>query len=229
SLHQSVDRVGELLAGSVPRAPVPALVTSDPGRLIVVFSTKGGVGKTVIAINVAAAMAKKSKRPVALVDADLQFGDVSVMLGVPPQHTVLDAAAAVQYGDTEMVQTLLTRHQASGLGVLPAPAEPAPADAVLPGELVKICAALQAICGHVVVDMTSTYSDHALALIEAADDVLLVGSMDIPSVKNLKIGMYALDLVALAGPKLRLVLNHANARVKLDVKEVERVLGLNAE
>jgi pilus assembly protein CpaE len=229
SLHQSVDRVGELLAGSVPRAPVPALSTTDPGRLIVVFSTKGGVGKTVIAINVAVAMAKKSNRPVALVDADLQFGDVSVMLGVPPQHTVLDAAAAVQYGDTEMVQTLLTRHQASGLGVLPAPVEPAPADAVLPGELVKICAALQGICGHVVVDMASTFSDHVLALIEAADDVLLVGNMDIPSVKNLKIGMYALDLVALAGSKLRLVLNHANARVKLDVKEVERVLGLSAE
>ncbi|HEX9506558.1 MAG TPA: hypothetical protein VGA62_11205, partial [Acidimicrobiia bacterium] len=73
------------------------------------------------------------------------------------------------------------------------------------------------------------FNDYVLALIEAADDVLLVGSMDIPSIKNLKIGMQTLDLAAIAGPKLKLVLNHANAKVKLDVKEIERVLGLTAD
>jgi pilus assembly protein CpaE len=229
SLHQSVDRVGELLAGSVPRASAPATRTGEPGRLIVVFSTKGGVGKTCIAINVAAAMARRSPEPVVLVDGDLQFGDVSVMLGLPPQNTVLDAAAAVQYGDLELVQTLPGRHDKSGLLVLPAPLEPMPTDALLPGEMVNICAALQSIAGHVVVDLPSLFNDYVLALIEAADDVLLVGSMDIPSIKNLKIGMQTLDLMAIAGPKLKLVLNHANAKVKLDVKEIERVLGLSAE
>ena len=72
------------------------------------------------------------------------------------------------------------------------------------------------------------FNDYVLALIEAADEVLLVGSMDIPSIKNLKIGMQTLDLNAIAGAKLKLVLNHANAKVKLDVKEIERVLGLSA-
>ena len=140
SLHQSVDRVGELLASSVTarpprrRRPGPA----SPGRLIVVFSPKGGVGKTCIAINVAVAMAKRSADPVVLVDGDLQFGDVSVMLGLPPQHTVLDAAAAAQYGDMELVQSLAARHD-SGLLVLPAPIEPMPTDALLPGEMVNIC------------------------------------------------------------------------------------------
>ncbi len=231
SLHQSVDRVGELLAGTVGRAPAPAAAASvagDPGRLIAVFSTKGGVGKTCIAINVAVAMAKRSAAPVTLVDGDLQFGDVSVMLGLPPQHTVLDAAAAAQYGDMELVQQLAARHHQSGLMVLPAPIEPMPTDAMLPGEMVNICAALQQVSGHVVVDLPSQQSDYVLALIEAADEVLLVGSMDIPSIKNLKIGMQTLDLNAVAGSKLTLVLNHANAKVKLDVKEVERVLGLSA-
>ncbi|MEX1006561.1 MAG: P-loop NTPase [Acidimicrobiia bacterium] len=228
SLHQSVDRVGELLAGSVTRtSQTPATRMSDPGRLIVVFSPKGGVGKTCIAINVAVAMAIRSANPVVLVDADLQFGDVSVMLGLPPQHTVLDAAAAAQYGDVELVQTLAARHE-SGLLVLPAPIEPMPTDAMLPGEMVNICGALQAMAGHVIVDLPSVFNEYVLALIEAADEVLLVGSMDIPSIKNLKIGMQTLDLNALAGSKLRLVLNHANAKVKLDVKEIERVLGLSA-
>jgi pilus assembly protein CpaE len=72
-------------------------------------------------------------------------------------------------------------------------------------------------------------NDYVLALLDAADDVLLVGSMDIPSIKNLKIGIHALDLHQVAGSKLKLVLNHANTKVKLDVKEVERVLGLSAD
>ena len=103
-----------------------------------------------------------------------------------------------------------------------------PTDAMLPGEMVNICRALQEVAGHVIVDLPSMFNDYVLALIEAADEVLLVGSMDIPSIKNLKIGMQTLDLNAIAGSKLRLVLNHANAKVKLDVKEIERVLGLTA-
>ncbi len=229
SLHQSVDRVGEMLAGSVTRATAqtPTARTGEPGRLIVVFSPKGGVGKTCIAINVAVAMAKRSADPVVLVDGDLQFGDVSVMLGLPPQHTVLDAAAAAQYGDMELVQSLAARHD-SGLLVLPAPIEPMPTDALLPGEMVNICRALQEVAGHVIVDLPSMFNDYVLALIEAADEVLMIGSMDIPSIKNLKIGMQTLDLNAIAGAKIRLVLNHANAKVRLDVKEIERVLGLSA-
>ncbi|HEY3670380.1 MAG TPA: AAA family ATPase [Acidimicrobiia bacterium] len=229
SLNQSVDRVGELLAGAaMTRVQTPTARAGDPGRLISVFSTKGGVGKTCVAINVAAAMAKRSSEPVVLIDGDLQFGDVSVMLSLQAQNTVLDAAAAVQYGDLELVQRLADKDAATGLLVLPAPIESMPTDALLPGEMVNICAALQAVAGHVVIDLPSVFNEYVLAIIEASDEVLLVGSMDIPSIKNLKIGMQQLDLQAVAGPKLKLVLNHANAKVKLDVKEIERVLGMSA-
>jgi pilus assembly protein CpaE len=173
-------------------------------------------------------MAQRLDEPVALVDADVQFGDVAVLLGIPPQQTVVDAAAAVHFGDAEMMRTILTRHD-SGLLVLPAPAEPSLAPSVAPDELVAVCAALQSQCSHVIVDLPTTFDDLTFALIEAADDVLLVGSMDIPSVKNLKIGMQALDLVTVAGPKLKLVLNRANTRVKLDVREIEQVLGIRAD
>ncbi len=99
---------------------------------------------------------------------------------------------------------------------------------VAPDEMAAVCGGLQAISGYVIVDTPTSFDDTTLGLLEAADEVLLVGSMDIPSVKNLKIGMQALDLVAIAGPKLRLVLNRANAQVKLDVREIEHVLGLRA-
>lgn len=228
ALTQSVGRVGELLAGSSPRLPAVPEIRGAPGRLISVFSTKGGVGKSTVAINIAVAMARRSDERVALVDGDLQFGDVSVLLGLPPQATVLDAAAAVQYSDPEMIRSLLARHD-SGLLVLPAPTEPVLNAPIAPTEIVAVCAALQSLCAQVVIDLPTQFDDYVLAVLDAADEVLLVGSMDIPSVKNLKIGIHALDLQAIAGPKLRLVLNRANTQVKLDVREIEQVLGLRAE
>jgi len=228
ALTQAVARVGGLLAGTASRVPAVAATRSAPGRLVVVFSPKGGVGKSTVAINVAVALAHRTDDRVALVDADVNFGDVAVLLGLPPQHTVLDAIAAAQYGDGELVRTMLTRHPASGLLVLPAPTEPLLAGGLLPNELVEVCRVLSGSCAFVVADLPAQLDEVAVALIDAADEVLLVGGMDIPSVKNLKIGMQALDLLSIAGPKLRLVLNRANTQVKLDVTEVEQVLGLPA-
>ena len=228
ALAEAIDRVGRLLGGTISRAPVPVEHRAAPGKLVVVFSAKGGVGKSTVAINVAVAMAHRTDERVALVDADLNFGDVAVLLGIPPQQTVLDAISAAQYGDTDLVRSMLTVHS-SGLLVLPAPTEPT-LDAILdPAEIVSVCHTLQSTCGFVVADLPPQLDDLAVALIEAADVVLLVVGMDIPSVKNLKIGIQALDLHAIAGPKLRLVLNRANTQVKHDVREVESVLGLRAE
>jgi pilus assembly protein CpaE len=193
------------------------------------FSTKGGVGKSMVATNLGVMLAQRSSRPVAILDGDLQFGDVAVLLGVPPQHTVVDAAAAISQGDPEIMRTLMSRHEESGLLILPAPVEPSAADLVRPEEMVAIAEAMCKMCAFVVVDMPPHFDDMVLALIEAADDVLVVASMDIPSIKNLKVGMQTLDLLSLAGPKLRLVLNRANAKVSLEVKEVERALGIRAE
>lgn len=234
ALAQAVARVGELIqtpvrATALPGAPVPGALMprTAPGRVIVVFSAKGGVGKSTIATNVAAAMARSLDDTVSLMDADMQFGDVSVMLGIPPDHTVVDAAASIHYADPELMRNLVSRHE-SGLMVLPAPSEPTMSAGVAPDEMTAVCQGLQAISGFVVVDTPTTFDDTTLGLLETADDVLLVGSMDIPSVKNLKMGMQALDLMAIAGPKLRLCLNRANSQVKLDVREIEHVLGLRA-
>jgi pilus assembly protein CpaE len=228
ALDQAVGRVGELLSGASVSVPAVADTRPSPGRLIVVFSTKGGVGKSTLAINLGVVLAQKTPERVAIVDADLQFGDVAVMLGLPPQHTVTDAAASLQFADPELMRNLLARHD-SGLYVLPAPTETILGASLPRAEIVGVCTALQAVCGYVIVDTATQFDDSVLGLVEAADDVLLVGSMDIPSVKNLKIGIQALDLAGIAGPKLRLVLNRANTQVKLDVREIEHVLGLRAD
>jgi pilus assembly protein CpaE len=228
ALADSVSRVGDLLAGTTSRVPAVADRRGAPGKLIAVFSTKGGVGKSTVATNIAVAMARKTHERVALVDGDLQFGDVAVLLGLPPQHTILDAAASIQFSDPEMLRAMMARHD-SGLLVLPAPTEPVFGTQLRPEEMLGVCNSLQALCGYVIVDLPTLFDEYVLAVVDAADEILLVGSMDIPSVKNLKIGVQALDLAAIAGPKLRLVLNRANTQVKLDVREIEHVLGMRAD
>jgi pilus assembly protein CpaE len=225
--RQAIERVGEAMLALVTRAA--AVAPETLGQVIVAFSTKGGVGKSVIATNLSVVLATHSPGHVALVDGDLQFGDVAVLLGIPPVHTTTDAAGAIETADEQLMDALLATHEASGLRVLCAPVEPSAGDKITPEEMIGIIRTLRRMYDWVVVDLPPHFDDVVLALIEEADHVLLVASMDIPSIKNLKVGIQTLDLLALAGDKFKLVLNRANARVHLDVSDVERALGVSAE
>jgi pilus assembly protein CpaE len=223
ALRQAIERVGDSL---VSTRTAPGTGPVELGRVVVTFSTKGGVGKSITATNLAVALATRSSKQVAIVDGDLQFGDVAVLLGIPPTHTTVDAAAAIDQADASMMDSFLATHPTTGLRVLPAPVEPSAADSISPEQMLGIVRMLRTTCGFVIVDMPPHFDDVVLALLEEADDVLLVASMDIPSIKNLKVGIQTLGLLDLAGSKLRLVLNRANAKVNLDIADVERAIGL---
>jgi pilus assembly protein CpaE len=226
-VRQAIERVGEAMTAIVTRTTV-AYEPRALGKVVVTFSTKGGVGKSVVASNTAVVLATHSPGRVALVDGDLQFGDVAVLLGIPPVSTTTDAAAAIPTADEELMDGLLATHEASGLRVLCAPVEPSAGEKITAEEMIGIMRMLRRMFDWIVVDMPPHFDDVVLALIEEADHVLLVASMDIPSIKNLKVGIQTLDLLAVAGGKLKLVLNRANARVHLDVSDVERALGVDA-
>jgi pilus assembly protein CpaE len=234
-LLETVGRVAESLTG-------PALPTADSGwgvdlvpedgelgRVITVFSTKGGAGKSVISSNLAVILAQRSEKPVVLIDADLQFGDIAVMLKLSPQHTIVDAVSALDRLDPSLMQNLLVEHTPSGLLVLPAPLEPAFADQIGASEMVRIVEVLRSFCSFVILDTPAYFNDVVLGLIEISDDVLLVAGMDIPNIKNVKIGLQTLRLLNTPMEKLRLVLNRANSKVKLDVSEVEKTLQVQAD
>ncbi len=233
---QLAEAVARVASGLVMAAPVPAVPTlgdagagGEVGRVITVFSTKGGAGKSVVATNLAVTLARRASRPVVLVDADLQFGDIAVMLKLSPQHTVVDAVSSLDRLDLPLLQSLLIEHQGSGLLILPAPLEPAFADQIGAPEMVRIVEMLRTFCEFVVIDTPAYFNDVVLGLIEVSDDVLLVAGMDIPNIKNVKIGLQTLRLLNTPMEKLRLVLNRANSKVKLDVGEVERTLGIQAQ
>ena len=228
-LMEAIDRAAETI--SITPAPSvgqpEALV--EQGRMICVFSTKGGAGKSVVASNLAIVLARKSKAPVALVDADLQFGDAAVMLKLTPQHTIVDAVSAINRLDSSLMQSLLVRHDPSGLLVLPAPVEPAFADQVSGADMVRIVNILRSFCSYVVIDTPAHFNDVVLALLEESDDILLISGMDIPNIKNVKLGLQTLRLLNIPVTKLKLVLNRSNSKVKLDIGEVERTLQMKAD
>lgn len=201
----------------------------ETGRIITVFSTKGGAGKSMLATNMAVILAQRSERPVCLIDADLQFGDIAVMLKLAPAHTLVDAVANIDRLDEAMLRSLLTVHEPSGLLVMPAPLEPAFADQIGGPEMVQIVDTLRNFCSHVVIDTPAYFNDVVLGMIEMSDDVLLIAGMDIPNIKNVKIGLQTLRLLNTPMEKIRLVLNRANSKVKLDVSEVERTLQVTAD
>jgi pilus assembly protein CpaE len=226
-LVESVRRVGGTLVAA--RRPEADLVEGDLGKIITVFSTKGGAGKSVIAANLAVVLARRSERPVILVDADLQFGDVAVMLKLAPQHTIVDAVGVGDGLDAAFLQNLLIRHEPSGVYVLAAPLEPQFADQISAYEMLRIVEHLRTFSDYIVIDTPAHFNDVVLGLIELSDDVLLVAGMDIPNIKNVKIGLQTLRLLNTPMNKLHLVLNRANSKVKLDVGEVERTLQVKAE
>jgi pilus assembly protein CpaE len=230
-LSAAVDRIAETVGPVAPHSLLPSLDEgrSDDGKVVTVFSTKGGAGKSMIAANIAVSLARRSDKPVCLIDADLQFGDIAVMLKLAPQHTIVDVVGSIDRLDPMFLRQLLAVHEPSSLLVLPAPLEPSFADQISAGEMVKVVEMLRGFCSWVVIDTPAYFNEVVLGLIEESDDVILVAGMDIPNIKNVKIGLQTLRLLNVPMSKLHLVLNRANSKVKLDVGEVERTLQVKAE
>ena len=197
-------------------------------RVISVFSTKGGSGKSVAATNLGVVLARRSSKPVVLIDGHMQFGDVAVMLKLQPQHTAIDAVSQIDHLDAGMIADLMTVHEPSGLLVLPAPMEPTFADQISGPQVAQLIELVRPMAGHILIDLPAIFNEVVLSVIEVSDEIILVAGLDIPNIKNVKIGLRTLSLLNVPKESLHLVLNRADSKVKLDVSEVERTLGVAA-
>ena len=231
ALVETVGRIADGLSPSVAAGgtgELAALPDGEIGQVIAVFSTKGGSGKSVTATNIGVVLAQRSDRPVVLVDGHLQLGDVAVMLKLQPQHTVMDAISQFDHVDAGMLEQFMTVHEPSGLLVLPAPVEPTFADQVTGEQFSRLIEMVRTFAGHVIVDLPAVFNDVVLSTVDLADDIVLVAGLDIPNIKNVKIGLSTLAMLNIPTEKLHLVLNRADSKVKLDVAEVEKTLRVNA-
>jgi pilus assembly protein CpaE len=207
-------------------AVVPVATHKDEGQIIVVMSAKGGSGKTVTATNLAILLTRFEDKRVALVDADLQFGDVCLVLQLEPRFTLVNAAHELHHLDAQLLESLLTDHP-SGLKVMAAPLEPAFADDISTESLITVVTLLRETYDYVIVDTASMLDELLLSLLEKADVILQVVDMDLPSVKNAKLALETLRLLKFPTSKVKLILNRSNAKARLDDKEIEGALKMS--
>lgn len=228
SASEAFTRVSAL-ASKLHGAPADGEARRRPkAKTIALFSTKGGVGKTFIAVNIAAAFAMrvKGKRSI-LLDFDLQFGDAAVMMQLFPKHTVHDAVANIEKLDRDMMEGFFIHH-GSGADVLVSPLEPELAEFISPEDLVTILKVAQQIGDLVIVDLPPIITDKVLAALDLCDMIYIVATLDIPSVKNAKLALQTLGLLNYPQEKMSLILNRADSKVELQIHEVEKILGIKA-
>ena len=208
-------------------AAAQAAAEAPQGRLHTVFSTKGGVGKSLVATNVAVALADQGRR-VCLVDLDINSGDVAIMLQLKPSRTVSDLVAFNGVIDDGAIDAILTKYS-DNLSVVAAPLRLDHPDQATAEDIGKLLDALKYRFDAIVVDTSGVFDDQALAALDRSDTIVLVGTLDIPALKGLKLATSTLELLNFQKTLWKFVLNRADGRVGLSVDEYESTLGLQAD
>src|SRR4051795_10431261 len=212
-------QVYRAVTGPVARSDEPA------GRLFTVFSPKGGVGKTTIAANLAVALAARGDARVCLVDLDLGFGDIAITLQLFPARTIADAVALESDIDFSTLEPLLTPHR-RGFSTLVAPVQPDAKDSIPATLIARILSILKSNFDYVIVDTAPAFDEHVLQAFDETDELLLVTTLDVPTLKNVKIACETLDLLNFPKPHRHLVLNRADDKVGLAPEKVEVTLDM---
>jgi pilus assembly protein CpaE len=207
--------------GGPPRTGEPG----EPGLVVAVFSPKGGVGRTTVAVNLAVAAATELGKSVVVMDASFQFGDVGVLLNLNPKSkSIADLLPELETGEPDSLDTFLISHTA-GIKVLLAPPSPETAEMITASGVKKILEALRQNHDLVVVDCTSFFNDTTLAVLDAADVILTMLSLEITSIKNMRLFLEVADQLGYEAGKVRLVLNRADSALGIRVADVEHSIG----
>lgn len=198
---------------------------TSAGRLVTVFSPKGGVGKTTAAVNLALALTDRGARQVCLVDLDLAFGDVAITLQLFPQHSIEHAIGGEDALDFATVEPMLTRHEDS-LMVLAAPSLPDARDRITPALVARVLRTLRENFDYVVVDTAPAFDEQTLTALDETDECVIVATLDVPTLKNVKVALETMDMLGIAADHRHLLLNRADDAVGIGADKVEAILGM---
>lgn len=226
-LPQTAERVAFTLR-NVSRRVVPqgAAAPRKHARVVTVFSPKGGTGKTVVSTHLAAAIAKHQKARTLLADLDLQFGDAAIMLGLEPEQTLHDLATSPGSLDSEKLHGYMTRHPASGLDVLAAPLRPEDGELVGDETIERLLEVAAPLYDVIVVDTSPSFHGPMLSALDRSDVLLFVCTPEVPTLKNVRLGIETLRLLSFPEDRMRLVLNRSDAGAGLRRPDVEAALGM---
>ncbi|MBK8616193.1 MAG: response regulator [Anaerolineales bacterium] len=189
------------------------------GKIVTVYSPKGGTGCTTIAVNLALALNSEDTRTV-LVDANLQFGDVAVFVNEQGKNTILELAPRVDELEPDIVEEILIKHEASGMRILPAPQRPEMAEKVNADQFSKVLQYLQRMYAYVVIDTSPILSDVILSTIDISDVLVLVTTQEIPSIKNARLFLDLLHTLGIGKERIIFTMNRYDKRIAITPERV---------
>ncbi len=229
-LATSIRRVRQLAAtrrAAAPPPPIaPVMVGAPPppppkgGKVIAVFGTKGGCGSSTVAVNLAVALHQETKDRVALVDANLEFGDVGVLLNLPSNRSIADLASPQVEMDEDLISSVMASHSC-GIRALLAPPRPEMAELVGVQHLKRIGELLPKMFDYTVMDLARTFQESMVTLLDAADQIVLVATNDIPSIKNAKVFFELTEQLGYPADKIFFLLNKEDGRSGIAVRDIE--------
>ncbi|MEM5774997.1 MAG: response regulator, partial [Anaerolineaceae bacterium] len=198
--------------------PVAAPILGKNGKIIVIYSPKGGTGRTTVATNLAIALQSTDKT--CIVDGSLQFGDVAVFLNEQGKNTILDLAPRVDELDPEIVQEVMVTHAASGLDVLAAPPRPEYSEDVNGEQFTKLLQYLRQMYAYIVVDTTSYLTDTVQSALDIADVIILLTTQDIPAIKSINLFLGIADATGINRKRILFVMNRFDKRIAITPEKV---------
>jgi pilus assembly protein CpaE len=201
------------------RPGLVAVPSTTYGKIIIVYSPKGGSGCTTVATNLAMTL-QNEETTVALVDGNLQFGDVAVFLNEQGKNSVVDLAPRVDELDPQIVDEVMITHTKSGVRILIAPSRPEYAESVTGDQFIKVLKYLRRLYSYVVVDTSSSLTDVTLAAIDAADLIVLITTQDIPAIKNARLFLDLVDVLKIDRQRVLFVMNRYDKRIGITPDKV---------
>ncbi len=195
------------------------------GQIYAFFSPKGGSGSTTVATNLAVVLRQLTNKKTLLVDLDLELGETALMLGMRPRFNFVDLVQNFHRMDADLLASFIERHD-SGVDLLSAPYHPEKAETVTGDLIRRILLFLRQHYDYVVVDTSKSFSQSTLATFEQSDQVFLVTTADLPSLRNIQRGLPLMRRVLRGEDQLRLVINRFDPKDQISVKDIERSLGL---
>jgi len=208
-------------AGASPASPLGFGLTR--GKVVSVYSPKGGTGCTTIAVNLAVALHNEDTR-VVIVDSNLQYGDVAMFFNEQGKNTISDLAPLADELDSEIVDGVLVKHAATGISILASPSRPEQADKVNADQFLKVVDFLRRMYAYVVVDTATYLSDVTIAAIDVCDVLVLVTTQDIPSIKNSRLFLDLMQTLKIDRSRVVFVMNKFDKRIAITADRVSENL-----